>query len=314
MIGQIRSLTLGSMRLKCSNRSTDYSLFLGGNVAQQLVLHFETTPNQILETEVAAQALLDWVDLVKSAVAAVDPTQELTFGTVGVTPGSTRFPQLVSFLDRQVGRVKSSWDDHPHLKSVIVGSAHTLFTASVAAGVSLAMQPNEQTVRLSDEDRDLLKRAEEAPEVQQANRRFYRTLERDRSIEGIGVAKNWNERPTVIIPRREFAERSGVWVMDSSDPKERTRSDLWDVILLRPHLLSTPQSWQFSKDGFKFSAKMHDAKFLQAIHDGTVPLTLQEGVMMRVQVEYNEVLVGQVWETVPNSRRIVKVLSPSPNL
>ena len=58
------------------------------------------------------------------------------------------------------------------------------------------------------------------------------------------------------------------------------------------NLVSTPQPWQFSRDGFKFSAKMADAKFLAALREGQVPLNMQERVMMRVVVEYKERLVG----------------------
>jgi len=281
-------------------------------MAEQLVLHFETKPGRYPDTEVAAAALLDWVRLVRAAVASVDPNQELRFQTLGVRPGSTRFPQIVQFLETHAGLARSSWDDYPHLKSIVAGSAHTLFTASVAAGVSLAVQPSETTVKLSDTDRELLLRVADDREVTQASQRFYRTLEQDTAIAGVGVADSWGERPKIIIPRSEFAERGGVWAADREDVKERTQRDVWDVVLLKPALVSTPQNWQFMRDGLRFSAKMYDGMFLAAIRDGKVPLTLQEGVVMRVEVEYAERLSGQLWETVPNSRRIVRVLSPSP--
>jgi hypothetical protein len=57
---------------------------------------------------------------------------------------------------------------------------------------------------------------------------------------------------------------------------------------------------------------MSDAIFLAALKDGRIPLTLQEGVIMRVEVEWKETLNGQVWDMVPRSRRIVRVLSPAP--
>lgn len=281
-------------------------------MAEQIVLHFETTPGRHPDTEVAALALLDWVRLIKAAVAAVDPAQLLEIEIAGVTPGSTRFPQILRFLDQQVGYVRSAWEDYPHLKSIVAGSAHTLFTASVAAGVTLALQPSEQTVNLSDKDKALLEQVASSPDVQQASQRFYRTLERDTAITGVGVADNWNDRPEIIIPRSEFPERGGVWVANDEDPRERIQHDVWDVILLRPALISTPQSWQFIRDGLKFTAKMHDALFLAALRDGRVPLTLQEGLMMKVEVEYTERLRGQIWEPVSSSRRIVRVLSPSP--
>ncbi|XUU60970.1 hypothetical protein ACRAQ6_01495 [Erythrobacter sp. HA6-11] len=281
-------------------------------MADELVLHFETLPNHYPDTAIAAQALLDWAELVKTAFAVVEPEQGIRLEIIGVHPGSTRFPQLLKFLDEQAGRVRSAWDDYPHLRSIVAGSAHTLWTATVAGGVSLAMLPDEQSVRLSEKDRELLQKIGETPEVQAASNQFYQRLERDSAISGVGVANDWEEYPPLIVPRSEFPERSGLWVNDSQDVQQRTHSDQWNVVLLRPALISTPQSWQFMRDGLKFSAKMHDAKFLAAIRDGRVPLTLQEGVVMNVRIEYDEILVGQIWEPVPNSRRVVKVLSPLP--
>lgn len=281
-------------------------------MAEQLVLHFETLPERYPDTVFAAQALLDWAQLVQSAMAALDPDIEVRLETVGVAPGSTRFPQLLKFIDKQAGRVASAWEDYPHLKSIVAGSAHTLWTATIAGGVSLAMMPEEQRVRLSEEDRAIIQKVAEDPAVREASAQFYRHLERDRAITGVGVASDWNSRPTLIVPRSEFHDRSGLWVNDSQDVVQRSQRDEWNVVLLRPALLSTPQSWQFMRDGLKFSAKMHDARFLAAIKDGRVPLTLQEGVMMHVVIEYDEVLIGQIWEPVANSRRVVKVLSPVP--
>lgn len=280
-------------------------------MSQQIVLHFETQKGRYPNTEIAALALLDWVALLKAAIAVVDPHQQLEIEIAGVAPGSTRFPQILRFVDKQLGFVKSAWDDYPQLKSVIAGSAHTLFAAGVGGLVSLALLPDEQTVRLSDQDKALLERVGGAPQVQEASKRFYKTLERDPEIRGVGVADSWDARPSVIVPRSEFPERSGVWVMGAEDVAERTQGAVWDVVLLKPALISTPQSWQFMRDGLKFSAKMYDARFLEAIREGTVPLSLQEGVMMKVEIEYTERLNGQIWEPVQNSRRIVRVLSPS---
>ena len=61
-----------------------------------------------------------------------------------------------------------------------------------------------------------------------------------------------------------------------------------------------------------FTAKVTDTRFLTALKDGRLPLTLQEGVTMRVEVEYVEELEGQVWTPVKGTRRVVRVLSPTP--
>lgn len=280
-------------------------------MSEQLVLHFETPPERYIDTDVAGSALQDWATLVRTVLATVDPALEIRIETVGVIPGSTRFPQLLRFLDTHVSYVRSAWDDYPHLKNMIIASAHTLFTSVVAAGVTLAMQPESQSVELSKADRELLKKIGDNRQVQEASQRFYRTIERDTAIQGIGVAKGWDARPTLIVPRAEFAVRSGLWERDDGDVQERSTTAVWNVILIRPALVSTPQPWQFMRDGLKFSAKMHDAIFLNAIREGTVPLTLQEGVTMQIEIEYTERLEGQIWQPVSNSRRVTRVLSPS---
>lgn len=282
----------------------------------QLVLHFETAPDRYPDTAIAARALLDWVDLVQAAVRAVSPEERLLISIVGVREGSSRFPQLLTWLDEQTGIVKSAWAEYPHLKSVVAGSAHTFWTAAVATTLTLAAQPKEQVVRLSDKDRALLAPMEAkvaaSPAVKTASQRFYRTVEADPNITGVGVADSWTARPNVIVPRSEFPERGGLWNLQEDLPAQRQQHAIWDVVLLRPALVGKPLPWQFVRDGFKFSAQMADAHFLLAIREGRVPLNMQEGVTMRVEVEYQEALVGQVWEAVPRSRRIVRVLQPMP--
>ena len=57
---------------------------------------------------------------------------------------------------------------------------------------------------------------------------------------------------------------------------------------------------------------MEDPTFLAAIAAGTVPITLQEGVVMRIEVQYRERLTGQVWQYVERTRKITRVIAPRP--
>lgn len=281
---------------------------------EQIVLHFETADGRYPDSKVAAQALIDWVSLLEAAASAIDPGGVLQIEIVGgATPGSTRFPQLLKWADGRITDIKSAWAEYPELKSMAVGAAHTLWTATVAATVTLAIQPDEQVVRLSDTDRVILQemrgQARKSQKVIDASRRFYRTLEQEPAIVGVGVADDWDKRPDTIVPRAQFAERSGFWEPEEDAPAEQIIRDDWNVVLLRPVLQSAPHAWRF---GLPFSAMMHDAQFLAAMRDGRTPLNLQEGVMMRVEVEHTLRLRDQVWEPVPRSWRIVRVLSPTP--
>ena len=284
------------------------------NLAQyveQFVLHFEVAEGRYVDTDVAARALLDWVHLVRATVAEVDPTQILEIEIAGVEMGSTRFPQLLRFLEIQAQAIGEGLSEYPYLKGIAAASALTIIGAVSGSVADAILQPSEQVIRLSDEDRATLEKISQSTSVKQASRRFYKTLEQDSAITGVGVADSWDQRkPDIIIPRSEFPARSGLWDAADQVPEERKITDIWDVVLVKPALLSKPHAWTFSRDGLTFNAQMHDANFLSALKDGRVPLTLQEGVIMRVEVEYIEKQDGQIWSTDPRSRRIVKVLSP----
>ena len=199
---------------------------------------FRNPTGEYPETATAAEALLDWVALVRAAVAAVSPNETFSIEIVGVTPGSSRFPQLLKWGDDQFALIKSAWDEYPSLKKVIVGSAHTLVTGTVTALIAQAVAPHEQLVRLSDVDRRMLSGLQRDvasdPATQAASKRFYRTILRDKAITGVGVADDWQKRPEIIVPRQEFAERSGLWDAQQDADEEETRVAEWDVVLLRP--------------------------------------------------------------------------------
>jgi hypothetical protein len=275
-----------------------------------------TVPGQYPDTSVAARALLDWADLARATIAAINPNDRLALEIAGVVHGSARFPQVLKVLEGQAADIRHAWAEYPALKSIVVGAAHTLYTSVIAASVSIAMQPDEQVVRLSDQDRAILEdmrdRAAADPQVQAASKRLYRTLENDPTITGIGTAPSWESGAIYVVPKSEFAERGGLWESQQDGPQTRFDREIWDVTLLRPALVSKPQAWQFTRGGLKFSAQMADPNFLLAMRDGLIPLNLQEGVMMRVEVEYQSVLNGQVWEAQPRTRKVVRVLSPLP--
>jgi len=261
--------------------------------------------------------LLDWVALTREAAAAIDPYDKLLFEIVGVNPGSTRFTQLITFLERSIDNVSTAWDDYPHIKKMVVGSAYTLLAASSGAAVATMMAPDVQKVEFSEREIeaqiDMAEKVAVSPAVKAKKEQFYKTIEADPAIQGVGVANDWDEKPHIIVPRSEFSEMSGLWTPDLIiSERERVTTDVWDVVLLKASFTSKPQNWMFSRDGLKFNAKMDDAQFLAAVKDGRVPINLQEGVVMRVQVERKEKLDGQVWEPIKGTWRVIKVISPTP--
>ena len=206
--------------------------------------------------------------------------------------------------------------EYPYLKKVAIGLAIASGTTILQTGAQIAMQPATQTVRLSTEDRklfeDIRDKIAASGGVQSAARRFFLTVEKDPAVTEVTVSEKSGSKPLVVVPRAEFPVRSGLWTPENIPAPERPARAIWDVVLLRAPFVHVPRTWNFLRDGVPVSAKMEDPVFLAAIREGTIPITLQEGVSMRIEVEYKERLTGQVWTYVDSSRRVVRVLSPLP--
>jgi hypothetical protein len=177
------------------------------------------------------------------------------------------------------------------------------------------MAPNVQVVSLSDTDRKLLTemrgKIENSERVRHASRRFLQSVERDPAITEVTISEEDRE-PMVVIERDNFPSRDALWEIEDIPPAERITRDNWDVVLVKASFVNRPARWMFSRDGLNFSAKMDDKTFLSAIRDGRVPITLQEGVMMRIEVEFKEQQEGQIWRALDATRRVVRVVSPQP--
>lgn len=285
-------------------------------MSDEIVLHFEIAPGQFPDTRIIAQALLKWVTLVEEAARAIDPADQIELAIVGNDRGSLRFPQIIRFAERSIENIDVAWSEYPYLKKAVLGSAHVFATGIVGGLISVSMMPDVQKVEIIDSDRPVVEEMENrvanSESVRAANREFYRTIERERSITAVGVAPDRDSRPYVMVPREEFQTRSGLWTIGEDVVREQIKVDVWDVVLLKAPFSHKKLSWQFSRDGLAFSAVMQDAKFLAAVKEGRVPINLQEGVIMRIEVEYLEKLDGQVWKADPRSRRVVRVLEPQP--
>lgn len=272
----------------------------------EVVLHLELEPGRNADAEVAAELLTAWVRLVKAGAEALAPNAQIRVELLGLQEGSLEFRQVVKWLDDRAGELAAGADEYPNLKRLGVALA----TAVLAAGAQTAMMPEVQKVEVVEPE---AKKVAEAPSVQAASKEFFAIAQRDRAITEVAVTEEPGGPKEYCVPREDFAERSGLWGGQTIDPDQssmKTVEATWNVILVKPAAVGQPRAWRFSRDGIEFSAVMEDTEFLDAIREGRVPISLQEGVVMRILVRYRERLVGQVWEYVPSTRRVAKVVSP----
>ncbi|WP_375382280.1 hypothetical protein [uncultured Sphingomonas sp.] len=278
----------------------------------EIILQLGLQEGRNADAAVAAESLLAWIDLARAAARAIDPYADVRVELLGREEGSLK--QILKLVDDHLGTISHGADQFPYLKKAAIGLAIAVATSGLQSFVQHQLGSPVQDVALSQKDRDLLQGMTKSIQVDaHASRsamRFYRALERDPAITGVVVKSADGRGPAVEIDRSQFAMRGGLFSPEEAQVPDEIKREVWSVVLMHAPFYASTRHWGFSRDGVKFSAQVTDLAFLQAIVDGTLPISLHEGVRMEVEVEWKERLDGKAWQYVPESRRIVRVLSP----
>lgn len=282
----------------------------------EFVFHIELAEGRNVEAGLAAELFAAWVSLLYETSRAVDPYGGVVIELVGVQKGSLDFKQVLRTADWALGTVLEGADDYPYLKKAGLALGVAALSAGMGAGVGKLFESDVQKVEVVSESQHAINElAAKSEAVQEASKVFYSVAQKVPKVTKVGVAERTGKAPVYEVPADQFAERSGLWTDGESTVAEyatHTVQAEWVVVLIKAAAVAEPRAWRFSRDGVEFSAVMDDREYLDAIREGRVPITLKEGVSMRVFVRYRERFDGQSWTYIPQSRRIVRVASPAP--
>ena len=274
-----------------------------------VILEFDLASGSNIDAVVAARALIAWSEAIKEAANIVDPSGGFSIDLVSAEPACLRFSTILNFAEQKVlGKVSDALDPYPKLKQFL--ALNVLVLPGVVIGGLIVADFDSDDPETADKQQ----RVSDSPVVQKHVQTFYKEVQSDPAITRVVVRERSDGPAVIIVERNEFAERSGLWAIESDDdePNERLGGGIWNVVVTHPVSIGKPLSWGFMRDGLPFRAKMVDPNFLAEIRSGTLPITIQEGVVMEVRVSYSERLEGQLWLPVTGTYKIEEVLSPRP--
>jgi len=237
-------------------------------------------------------------------------------GLAGVEDGSDIFKFVLRKTETFSENLKSGMSEYPLVSRAAITLGGLISASAIVIGMENLLSddpklPPEQ-MEIFEENNRLLR---ESNDLQKREMEFFGALQEEPAYKSIDIIRPYGGGTINTVPREEFAARSGLWVTDpeaEADADSQTITDTWNVVLIKPTLVPEPRRWRFAKDGLEFSALMKDQTFLDAIHDKTLPVTLAEGIRMRVEVKYREEYVEGGWIPVVGSHRITKVVDPLP--
>jgi hypothetical protein len=276
------------------------------------ILQFDLEEGRNANAVVAAKALIEWVEAMQAASRVLDPSSSISVDLISAEAACLRFSTVMNFVEQTVlGKVADALDPYPRIKKLVTLNV-LILPGAVAAGLIIASatgddessKPVETTTVESE------RAVATSPEVQRRVKAFYKTVQTDPAIKRVIVRESVDSAPILSVERAEFAERSGLWEPEEDEIIERKGGGIWTVVVTHPVAIGKPLTWGFMREGLPFRAKMVDLRFLAAIKNRTLPVTIQEGVTLSVRVSYDERLNGQLWIPVPGTYKIEEVLEP----
>lgn len=280
--------------------------------AEPISLYFKLKSKQTADLEIIAEAAIAWVETMRAIAQAVDPMSDVKVELVDVDQSSAIFNTLVDWFEREVEphveRVIRGYERQPRGRRALLALA--LFAVTTAYPTYEAYFGDHFT----EADRETLRRIDERtrhnPAVTSARSRFYRIVERDRTIEGVGIKEAPDSDAIVVVDSGSFSHGDDVFSIDADVPERVTQAVL-EVTLVKPALVAKPRSWTFKPDGLpEFDAVMRDAMVLNAIKNDRFPTHMREGVRMTIRIEIHEVEVDGQWKLVRGGRSVMRVIDP----
>lgn len=242
------------------------------------------------------------------------PGEEFEIKFVDADRGSVKLRAAFDWLKAQLDRIHKSEGRYPRLRALAVSLA--IFSAGASWDIfydSLSTEEQIVVAELSEANRDLLKRVLEAsakPSVEAPKRRFFRQLERDETISGVGVADENDQAPITLVPSSDFHALGQRWAV-LPETLERQVEQVLDVTLLAPQLQAKPLSWRFKQEGLPpFYAVMRDEDFLAALGSSYVEEQLRVSIGMTIRVSTTEVFEEGGWKVTRGGRMVTEVIVP----
>lgn len=280
---------------------------------EPLGLYFRLKPGEKADLEIISSAAIAWVETLRATARAIDPNADIRVELIDADESSLIYNTLIEWfenhIEKRLERLERGGKRLPRTRRLALALAIFVVTTGIPTSLDYFGPPD-----FTDEDRETMKRIEAKVTadvaVQTAKRKFYRTLEREPRVLGVGVRDSPDSDPMFVVPSAVFSEAGGLWAPEDEGVLEQISQPVIEVTLVKPALVHTPRSWTFKPDGLpEFDAVMRDAKVLRAIEEKRFPVD-GEGIRMTVRLEVKEVFVDGQWKLVRGGRSVTRVISP----
>lgn len=267
--------------------------------AERLSLYIELEAGQKADLEIASRAAIAFAETIREIAAFIDPFSDIKIELVDTTEGSLSFNTKIKFRSASGTKEITVYALLVVFASFMAGSV-TTFVADKALTSAWEQMFGSDEASLSAKDKqDIADRAAAAiiaKAGEQQSKQIFAELDKDPAVAGVGISRTPGARPSVMVPKSEFAKRSGSLITEEPADKKRKNIVVRDVILVSPVLEpDRKRRWKFRIDSKEFGAPIKDNYFLDAVFSGKHPILLKGNIRMKVRLEIQEEFLKGVW-------------------
>jgi hypothetical protein len=234
-------------------------------VGDELVLYFACQGNRI-NAYTLASALVGFADTAKAANNQINPGYDIEIVVEALGSGS--FKARIRAVYRSARNLFSA----ESAKAIVLGIVATLiYDHTIAPNHDVKVEINDNSVVITQDKKEIIvprnvyeaaKDLRRDPEIKRSVSSFFRSIDQDDSIEGVGITPKMDAPPPELQVRREAIHEAAVAV-NSPDPNQRVIREQAEIQILRAILERGKRRWEFSWRGIRISAPVTDAKFYQ---------------------------------------------------
>ena len=279
-----------------------------------LSVYLDLEDGQVADLEVVARASLAFAAAVKDVAYIVDPTLDIRIELASGSEGSLSLNSILRNLKDHKGEAITLGAVAFIILNWLGGNLLDYGFDMVMDAITGSDQSEQHfTPEQRQELADIVTKAVEGRVAQEHVQRFYREVERDPAIRGVGATPVLGEKPHVIVPRSEFPARAGRGEPRETTINRRVTTERVRVLLVSPVLLPGNRRWKLRSSQGEFGASIKDADFVARVLSGTTSVRMKTGIEMDVELETTEEFRHGVWEIIDRSVRHVDNLIEPPS-
>lgn len=255
------------------------------NIQNELVLYFDSKEKSV-NAYTLATALVSLADAAKEANRLINPGYEIEVIVTAIEGGS--FKAVIKAVYKELKNLFSAESARNIILSIIATMIYDKYFAQ-KPDIRINVSPDYVIVESKDEKIVIPKEVYDAKEIVVKSPRvsskvdsLMQSSKRNKNVNGIGIASSVEEKPEIVIQKKEIEKIYNEPVIE--EPNLKDNVEITNVEILRAILEESNRLWEFVWYGNKISAPVLDDHFYKSFREHKITIAPGDRFEVKMKV------------------------------